>query len=84
MEVILFSGVGVLLYLLCDRLLLLLENLHGEPLPARSAIFFVLILTLSLSAFGLIRTLLHPAQSPQYDHEEQQTPDRGYESPKPH
>ncbi len=77
MEIILFTGVGIVLYLLCDRLLMLLEKMHGEPLPARSVIFFVLILTLSLSTFSLMRILLHPGEGPQNDHQEQQAPDGG-------
>ena len=58
MEIILFTGVGIVLYLLCDRLLILLENMHGEPLPGRNVIFFVLILTLSLATFSLMSALL--------------------------
>jgi len=70
-EIILFTGVGIVLYLLCDRLLILLEKMHGDPLPGRSAIFFVLILTLSLATFSLMRTLLHPDEGSQNDHQEQ-------------
>ncbi len=33
MEIILFTGVGIVLYLLCDRLLNMLEKMHGKPLP---------------------------------------------------
>ena len=84
MEIILFTGVGIVLYLLCDRLLALLEKMHGEPLPARNVIFFGLILTLSLSTFSLMRILLAPGEGPQNDHQEQQAPDGGYQPTEPH
>ena len=78
MEIVLFTGVGIMLYLLCDRLLLLLEKMHGEALPNRSVIFFVLIMSLSLSVFSVMRTLLHPQEEgPQYDNQEQHSPDGG-------
>lgn len=78
MEIVLFTGVGIMLYFLCDRLLLLLEKMHGEALPARSVIFFVLIMSLSLSVFSVMRTLLHTEEErSQYDQQEQHSPDRG-------
>jgi hypothetical protein len=83
-DIILFTGVGIVLYLLCDRLLVLLEKMHGEPLPGRNIVFFVLILALSLSAFSLMRTLLHPGESTQYDNQEQQATDGGDQSAQPH
>jgi Na+/H+-dicarboxylate symporter len=83
-EIILFTGIGIVLYLLCDRLLILLEKMHGDPLPGRSAIFFVLILTLSLATFSLMRTLLHPGEGSQNDHQEQQAPDRGHQATQSH
>lgn len=84
MEIILFTGVGIVLYLLCDRLLLLLERMHGEPLPARSVIFFVLIVSLSLPAFSLMRTLLDPGEGTQHDNQEQQATDGGDQASQAH
>ena len=84
MEIILFTGVGIVLYLLCDRLLLMLEKMHGEPLPYRNAVFFVLILSLSMSAFSLMRVLLHPGEGAQYDKQEQQAPDSRDQPAQPH
>ena len=84
MEIVLFTGVGIALYLLCDRLLLVMEKLHGEPLPARNVVFFVLILTLSLSTFSLMRMLLHPGEGPQYDNQEQQPADGRDRATQPH
>ena len=84
MEIILFTGVGIVLYLLCDRMLLLLERIHGEPIPGRNIVFFVLILTLSLSAFSLMRVLLHPGESSQNNNQEQQATDGGHQPAQPH
>ena len=84
MEIILFTGVGIVLYLLCDRLLLQLERMHVEPIPGRNIIFFVLILTLSLSAFSLMRMVLHSDEGPQNNNQEQQTPDGGHQPAQPH
>lgn len=77
MEILLFTAVGIALYVISDRLLVLMETLHGEPLPQRNVVFFVLILALSLSTFGLLRTFLDPGQGAQYDHEEQQPTEGG-------
>ncbi len=75
MEILLFTAVGIVLYVVCDRLLVLLERMHGEPLPQRNVVFFVLILMLSLSTFSLLRTLLYTGEGAQYDHQEQQPAD---------
>ena len=75
MEIALFTAVGIVLYLLCDRLLVLLERVHGEPIPQRNLVFFVLILSLSLSAFGLMRTFMAQGEGTQHDYQEQQTTD---------
>jgi len=81
---VLFTGVGIALYLICDRLLVLMEKLHGEPLPQRNVVFFVLILALSLSTFGLLRSALYPDEGAQHDHQEEQTSGGGNQSPEPH
>ncbi len=54
MEIILFTAVGIGLYVLCDQLLALIERFHGNPLPYRSVIFFVMIFALAMTAFELI------------------------------
>ena len=84
MEIILFTGVGIVLYLLCDRLLQLLESIHGEPIPGRNIVFFVLILALSLSAFSLMRVLLHPDEGSENNNQEQQATDGGHQPAQPH
>lgn len=84
MEIVLFTVVGIALYLLCDRLLAWLEAIHGEPLPQRNVVFFVLMLALSLSAFSLMRTLLHPGQGAQDDYQEKQSTDSGDKAAQSH
>jgi hypothetical protein len=83
-EIALFTAVGIVLYLGCDRLLVLLEKIHGEALPQRNIIFFVLILTLSLATFSVLRLVLPPAESPQYENQEQQATQGGDQTPQPH
>ncbi len=82
-DILLFTAVGIALYLICDQLLLWLERLHGEPLPQRNVIFFVLILVLSLSSFSLLRSVLGE-QGPQDDHQEQNAADGGNQPAEPH
>ena len=76
MEIILFTLVGIALYILADRMLVWLESIHGEPLPHRQVVYFVLILSLSMGTFALIRSNFQAAQSTQYNNQEQQPADR--------
>ena len=75
MEIVAFTVAGIILYFFSDWILNMLEKVHGEPLPQRNLVFFVLILVLSLSSFGVIRTLMQSSQGPQDDNQEQQTTD---------
>ena len=84
MDIILFTVVGIALYVGTGYLLTMLEKMHGEPLPQRNIIFFVIILALSLPTFSLLRTLLGPGESPQNDYQEQQATDGGNQAPEPH
>ncbi len=84
MEIALFTGVGIVLYLGCDRLLVFLEKVHGEPLPHRNVVFFVLILALTLSTFTLLRGFLPSEQGAQNNNQEQQAADGGNQAPQPH
>ncbi|GAB5451459.1 MAG: hypothetical protein Hals2KO_17870 [Halioglobus sp.] len=84
MEILLFTAVGIILYVVCDRLLLLLERLHGEPLPQRNLVFFVLIMALSLSTFSLMRIVFGPQQGAQHDNQEQQAADGGHQATQSH
>jgi len=84
LEIILFTLVGIALYLICDRLLLFLERLHGEPLPQRNVVFFVLILSLSLATFTVLRGVVVPNEGAQHDQQEQQPAEGGDQPAQPH
>ena len=84
MEIVLFTLVGIALYLITDRLLVALEKIHGQPLPPRNVVFFVLILMLSLASFSILRSVLGAGQGAQHDNQEQQAPDGGDQSPQTH
>jgi hypothetical protein len=83
-EIVLFTVVGIALYLITGALLTLLEKVHGEPLPQRNIVFFVIVLTLSLSTFSVMRTLLADGESPQDNKQEQQATDGGNQPPEAH
>jgi hypothetical protein len=76
MDIVLFTLVGIFLYLFCDWALRMMERAHGEPLPYRNIVFLVLILTLSLSSFSIIRSFMDAGESPQDNNEEQQSTNR--------
>ena len=84
MEILLFTAVGIVLYVVCDRLLVLLEKMHGEPLPQRNVVFFVLIMALSLSTFSLLRTWFTGSEGAQHNNQEQQSTDGRDQSSQPH
>lgn len=84
MEIVLFTVVGIVLYLVTGQLLSMLEKLHGDPLPQRNIVFFVIILALSLPTFSMLRSLLGEGESPQHDYQEQQATDGGYQPPESH
>ncbi len=41
MEIVIFTVVGIALYLISGQVLTMLEKLHGDPLPQRNIVFFV-------------------------------------------
>ena len=84
MEIVLFTGVGMVLYLVTGQLLNALERLHGEPLPQRNIIFFVIIVALSLPTFSVMRSLTGTEQSPQNNNQEQQATDGGNQTTESH
>ena len=84
MEIILFTVVGIVLYVVTGQLLAMLEKMHGDPLPQRNILFFVIILALSLPSFSLLRSLLGADEGPQHDYQEQQATDGGNQPPEPH
>ena len=57
-EIILYTLVALMLYVVSDWILNQIEIKRGERLANRSVIFFFIILVLSLSTFSLIRHFL--------------------------
>jgi len=55
MEVIYFTVVAIVLYLLADWILVRIEVAAGKVLEHRSLIFFAILITLALTSFWLIR-----------------------------
>jgi hypothetical protein len=55
MEVVYFTLVAIVLYLVSDWILQRLEIATGHRFEHRSLIFFALLLTLALVSFSLIR-----------------------------
>ena len=57
MEIIYFTLAAILLYLGADWILRRIETAAGKRLEYRNLIFFVIILTMAVTSFTLIRTL---------------------------
>ena len=55
MEIIFFTVAAILLYLISDGIVKLIERKRGERLQNRSILFFIIILTLSVVSFNVIR-----------------------------
>jgi Kef-type K+ transport system membrane component KefB len=83
-EVILFTVVGIALYLVTGALLSLLEKIHGDPLPQRNIVFFIIILALSLPTFSVLRSLLGESERAHQDYEKQQAADGSNQPPEAH
>ncbi len=66
MEMVLYTIVAVVLYLVSDRILLFLEQVNGGTLPYRSVVFFVIIMVLAVVAFDIIENMLMPSDNPQF------------------
>lgn len=60
MEAVYFTVTGIVLYLLADRLVVLIERRAGRVLEHRTLLFFALLLSLALVTFALIRRFLTP------------------------
>jgi hypothetical protein len=58
MEAVYFTIIGIVLYLAADRLVVLIERRAGRVLEHRTLLFFVLLLSLALASFALIRQFL--------------------------
>lgn len=57
MEIIYFTLAAILLYLAADWILRRIEAAAGKRLEYRSLIFFVILMTMAVTSFTLIRTL---------------------------
>jgi len=57
MEIIYFTLAAILLYLAADWILRRIETATGKRLEYRSLIFFVILMTMAVTSFTLIRTL---------------------------
>lgn len=58
MDAVYFTVIGIVLYLVADRLVVLVERRAGRVLEHRTLLFFVLLLSLALVTFALIRQFL--------------------------
>jgi hypothetical protein len=56
-QILLFTTLAVVLYLVADRALNALELRAGRRFEYRSLIFFVILLLLALLAFSLVQSL---------------------------
>ncbi|MBP17884.1 MAG: hypothetical protein CMQ21_03220 [Gammaproteobacteria bacterium] len=57
-EVVIYTLSAIALYFMADAALNLLESIHGEPIPHRNIVFFVIILSLALMWFQAIKMVL--------------------------
>lgn len=58
MELLYLTAVGIALYVLADRLLDRIERARGRRFEERTLVFFLILATLALSTFWLLRRLL--------------------------
>ena len=58
MQIVLFTVLAVVLYLVSDRILDALERRAGRRFDNRSLIFFAILLALALVTFGLVQRLV--------------------------
>ena len=59
-DLILFTLIAIVIYLVSDWLVRLIEKRRGEVLKQRQVIFFVIFLTLALVSFRFMKMLLGP------------------------
>jgi len=56
LEIILFTTVAIVLYVVSDNIVKAIEKRRGELLPNRSVIFFAIIAVLATISFNLLQT----------------------------
>ena len=57
-EVLLFTLVAIVIYLVADWIIRMIESRRGEVLKQRQVIFFAIFLVLALVSFRVLRILL--------------------------
>ena len=57
MEIVVFTLNAIVVYLVADRLLLIIEKRRGSPLKQRQIVFMGIFLVLILVSFELLQTL---------------------------
>lgn len=57
-EILLFTLVAIVIYLVADRIIRMIEAKRGEVLKQRQVIFFAVFLVLALLSFRALRILL--------------------------
>ncbi len=57
-EILLFTLVAIVIYLVSDRIIRIIEGRRGQILKNRQVIFFAVFLVLALVSFRVLRTLL--------------------------
>jgi hypothetical protein len=57
MQFVLFTVLGIVLYLVADRVLLTLERRAGRVFEHRSLVFFAILLVLAVIAFGVVQRI---------------------------
>jgi len=65
MEIIYYTIVALLLYGISDYILNTIEIKMGKRLPNRSLVFFVIIMVLAVSSFGVLRAIYQKPQPAQ-------------------
>ena len=60
-EILLFTGVGIVLYLSADWIVRKIEEHRGASLPQRQVVFFVVFLTMALISFQILQRVLSSA-----------------------
>jgi predicted PurR-regulated permease PerM len=58
MQILTFTLVAIVLYVVADQLLKFIERRRGSPLPQRSLVFLAIIAPLALITFEILQRLL--------------------------
>lgn len=57
-EILLFTGVGIVLYLSADWIVRKIEERRGASLAQRQVVFFVVFLSMALISFQILQRVL--------------------------